>query len=170
MLLSKLLSFPLSLRKCQTCITASPMPSLQNTSYMSNHILVSTSWWTLLQYPQRTLGGRRPPQKNSGLTCKGTSAYFSCTSWAGQFSWTQQTPWNVLCTHCRVPNWSFRRNLEFYPLLCKIKVPSQMDFLKAQVPFPLAHSEELHTSPMQRNTQADFKETVDLSPFIISAL
>lgn len=45
-----------------------------------------------------------------------------------------------------------------------------MDILKAQVPFPLAHSEGLHTSPMQRNTQADFKETVDLSPFIISAL
>lgn len=43
--------------------------------------------WTVLQYPQRTLGGRRPSHKNSGLNFKrGLSAYFSCTPWAGQLS------------------------------------------------------------------------------------
>lgn len=46
-----------------------------------------------------------------------------------------------------------------------------MDFLKAEVPSALAPKREgLYASPRWRKTQADFKETVDLSPFIISAL
>ena len=46
---------------------------------------------------------------------------------------------------------SFRRNLEFYPLLCKINVPNQMDFLKAQVPF-LWHTVRGSTPALCRGT------------------
>lgn len=66
---------------------------------------------------------------------------------------------------------SFRKNVELYPVLHKIKVPNQVDFLKAEVPSALGPKREgLYASPRWRKTQADFKETVDLSPFIISAL
>lgn len=95
-------------------------------------------WWTVLQYPQRTLEGRKPSHKNSDLNFKGDflptfHAHLGRASGL-ELSRLRGMPFAPIK---RVHNWSFGKNLEFCLLLRKIKVPNQVDFLKAKVPLAL---------------------------------
>lgn len=78
--------------------------------------------WTGLQYPQRTLGGRRPSHKNSGLNFKGNFLpTLHVHLGAGRsvvLNWADvvESPLHPL----EGVDGSFRKNVELYPVLHKI--------------------------------------------------